>query len=65
MPDTAARHALRDQPGLLARIAELEQLVAELKTELRIALPLTTDAYTSQGHYYRVMLRYFTEESQT
>ncbi len=64
MPDTAMRNALRDQPGLLARIAELEQLVADLKTELRIALPLTSAAYTTQGHYYRVMLRYLTEESK-
>ncbi len=64
MPDTAARNALRDQPGLLARIAELEQLIADLKTELRIALQYTGTAYSTHGHYYRVMLRYLTEETK-
>ena len=63
MPDTAMRHALRDQPVLLKKIAEQEKLIGELKAELKIALPLNTDAYTNQGHYYRVMLRYLTDES--
>ena len=61
MPDTLMREALARLPGLETELEEARRLIAELKLELRIALPYTNQDYTLQGHYLRVTINHLTQ----
>ena len=62
MPDMKYKEAYRRLPEIEAKLAEAEQRAADLWVELKIALQHTNDAYTLNGHYMRVMAKYFSPD---
>ncbi len=62
MPDMKYKEAYRRMPEIEAKLAEAEQRAADLWVELKIALQHTNDAYTLNGHYMRVMAKYFSPD---
>ena len=62
MPDMKYKAAYWRMPEIAAKLAEAEQRAADLWVELKIALQHTNDAYTLNGHYMRVMAKYFSPD---
>lgn len=62
MPDMKYKEAYWRMPEVEAKLAEAEQRAADLWVELKIALKYIDNAYTLNGHYMRVMAKYFSPD---